>query len=237
MIGPGLRGQPRVRGEAARRTRRRSGSLRDLQYGQALDYPAIQVERQPPAGRTARRHRRSGRPVVRRRHVVEPLRRAELLGRSPDGHRLPGAGPGAAAAHDDARRSARRAGDGGRRRRKPLLGDLARIENATIVGEYDRVNGQRMVTLTANVAGEDLGRAAAQRARRRSRAPGTPPRGATVTVRGQIAAMRETFTQHHRGPASSRSWSSSCCSPRTSSRCGSRWSSSRRCRPCWPASS
>ena len=36
---------------------------------------------------------------------------------------------------------------------KPLLGDLARIENATIVGEYDRVNGQRMVTLTANVAG------------------------------------------------------------------------------------
>jgi multidrug efflux pump subunit AcrB len=36
---------------------------------------------------------------------------------------------------------------------KPLLGDLARIENATIVGEYDRINGQRMVTLTANVAG------------------------------------------------------------------------------------
>ena len=64
---------------------------------------------------------------------------------------------------------------------KPLLGDLARIENATIVGEYDRVNGQRMVTLTANVAGEDLGRAlthvhdgdsrgrASRRAGRRSR--------------------------------------------------------------------
>ena len=28
-----------------------------------------------------------------------------------------------------------------------------------MVGEYDRFNGQRMVTLTANVAGEDLGRA------------------------------------------------------------------------------
>ena len=39
-----------------------------------------------------------------------------------------------------------------------MLGDLARIENATIVGEYDRINGQRMVTLTANVVGEDLGR-------------------------------------------------------------------------------
>jgi multidrug efflux pump subunit AcrB len=73
-----------------------------------------------------------------------------------------------------------------------LLGDLARIENTTIVGEYDRINGQRMVTLTANVAGEDLGRAlrhvnaAIQRA-------GAPPRGVTVAVRGQLAAMEETF--------------------------------------------
>ena len=46
------------------------------------------------------------------------------------------------------------------RRSHPLLGDVARIENSTIVGEYDRVNGQRMVTLTANVFGEDLGRMA-----------------------------------------------------------------------------
>jgi multidrug efflux pump subunit AcrB len=74
-----------------------------------------------------------------------------------------------------------------------LLGDVAQIGNTTIVGEYDRINGQRMVTLTANVAGEDLGRvltrinAAIQRA-------GTPPRGATVAVRGQLAAMQETFT-------------------------------------------
>jgi multidrug efflux pump subunit AcrB len=73
-----------------------------------------------------------------------------------------------------------------------LLGDLARIENTTIVGEYDRINGQRMVTLTANVAGEDFGRAlnhvnaAIQRA-------GTPPRGTTVAIRGQLAAMEETF--------------------------------------------
>jgi multidrug efflux pump subunit AcrB len=49
-----------------------------------------------------------------------------------------------------------------------------------------------MVTLTANVYGEDLGRArthvnsAIQRA-------GQPPRGATVAVRGQLAAMNETF--------------------------------------------
>jgi multidrug efflux pump subunit AcrB len=75
---------------------------------------------------------------------------------------------------------------------KPLLGDLARIDNATIVGEYDRVNGQRMVTLTANVFGEDLGRAVAQVNAGISRA-GTPPRGATVAIRGQVAAMQDTF--------------------------------------------
>jgi multidrug efflux pump subunit AcrB len=75
----------------------------------------------------------------------------------------------------------------------PLLGDVARIENATIVGEYDRVNGQRMVTLTANVFGEDLGRVADRVDHAIARA-GAAPRGTTVTVRGQIAAMREAFT-------------------------------------------
>jgi multidrug efflux pump subunit AcrB len=76
---------------------------------------------------------------------------------------------------------------------RPLLGDLARIQNATIVGEYDRLNGQRLVTLTANVSGEDLGRAAT-RVNAAIRRAGDPPRGATVTVRGQLAAMQETFT-------------------------------------------
>jgi multidrug efflux pump subunit AcrB len=74
---------------------------------------------------------------------------------------------------------------------KPLLGDLASIEHATIIGEYDRINGQRMLTLTANVFGEDLGRASAQVNEAIGRA-GAPPRGATVAVRGQVAAMDET---------------------------------------------
>ena len=74
----------------------------------------------------------------------------------------------------------------------PLLGDVARIENATIVGEYDRFNGQRMVTLSANVAGEDLGRVATRVDQAIARA-GAAPRGTTVSVRGQIAAMRETL--------------------------------------------
>jgi Cu/Ag efflux pump CusA len=74
----------------------------------------------------------------------------------------------------------------------PLLGDVARIENGTVVGEYDRINGQRMVTLSANVAGEDLGRVATGVDAAIARA-GEPPRGAAVSVRGQIAPMRETL--------------------------------------------
>jgi multidrug efflux pump subunit AcrB len=49
-----------------------------------------------------------------------------------------------------------------------------------------------MITLSANVVGEDLGRAAAHVDEAITRA-GAPPRGTTVTVRGQIAPMRETF--------------------------------------------
>jgi multidrug efflux pump subunit AcrB len=74
----------------------------------------------------------------------------------------------------------------------PLLGDVARIENNTIAGEYDRFNGQRMVTMSANAFGEDLGRVASRVDQAIARA-GTPPRGATVAVRAQIAPMRETL--------------------------------------------
>src|SRR5439155_2352235 len=45
---------------------------------------------------------------------------------------------------------------------RPLVGDVARLAYGTVVGEYDRNNGQRIVTLTANVVGEDLGRAASR---------------------------------------------------------------------------
>jgi multidrug efflux pump subunit AcrB len=74
----------------------------------------------------------------------------------------------------------------------PLLGDVAHIENSTIVGEYDRFNGQRMVTISANTFGEDLGRIAHRVDQAIARA-GAPPRGATIAVRGQIAPMHETL--------------------------------------------
>ena len=79
-----------------------------------------------------------------------------------------------------------------RQSQHPLIGDLAKVGDGTIMGEYDRRNGLWMLTLSANTAGQDLGRvsksidAAIRRA-------GTPPRGTTVQVRGQIAPMHDTI--------------------------------------------
>ncbi len=75
----------------------------------------------------------------------------------------------------------------------PLVGDLARVTEGTTVGEYDRINGLWLLSLSANTAGEDLGRVA-NSIDAAIRNAGTPPRGVTVRVRGQIAPMRETLT-------------------------------------------
>jgi multidrug efflux pump subunit AcrB len=166
-------------------------TLRDLQFGQTLDYPAIEVNvnRQlagqlgvtvDQVGRSFAAATSSSRfitpnfwadprtGIAFQVQVEVPQPRMTTL---EDLRVVPVTAGGAAT---------------------PLLGDLASIENATIIGEYDRVNGQRMVTLTANAYGEDLGRVMNHVNHAIAQA-GQPPRGATVSVRGQLAAMRDTF--------------------------------------------
>lgn len=70
--------------------------------------------------------------------------------------------------------------------------DVASVTQGTMLGEYDRHNMQRMITVTANVAGEDLARAA-DRATKTIAGLGQLPKGVTVTLRGQVAPMRETL--------------------------------------------
>jgi multidrug efflux pump subunit AcrB len=184
----------KVRNELAQIT-----SLRDLQFGQSLDYPAIEVNvnRQmagqlgvtvDDVGRSFAAATSSSRFVAPNYwadprtgiafqvQVQVPQPQMKTL---EDLRVVPVTSGGVA---------------------KPLLGDVARIDNATVVGEYDRINGQRMVTLTANISGEDLGRAAAE-VNEAIRRAGPPPRGAAVTVRGQVAAMSETFANISAGLA------------------------------------
>jgi multidrug efflux pump subunit AcrB len=75
----------------------------------------------------------------------------------------------------------------------PLIRDLADVNAGTTMGEYDRRNGFRMLTISANIAGHDLGRVS-KSIEGAIRDTGTPPRGTSVQVRGQIAPMHETLT-------------------------------------------
>lgn len=74
----------------------------------------------------------------------------------------------------------------------PLVGDVATINEGTSIGQYDRINQQRMLTITADVNEVDLGTAAGE-VRSAIAAAGTPPRGVSVVMRGQIAPMQQTL--------------------------------------------
>jgi multidrug efflux pump subunit AcrB len=70
---------------------------------------------------------------------------------------------------------------------------LATVIDTTTVGEYDRYNMQRMVTVTANVHQEDLGHAAKKvEAVLRELAP-QKPHGVFVSLRGQVPPMENMF--------------------------------------------
>lgn len=71
-----------------------------------------------------------------------------------------------------------------------LVRDVAAIERGTMPGQYDRYNMKRQVTLTANLSGSDLGSVAKQVRQAIARA-GEAPTGSTVEVRGQIPPMLE----------------------------------------------
>ncbi len=166
-------------------------ALRDLQYGQALDYPAIQVDvnRQMAGqlGVTVDQVGRSFAAATSSSRFVAPNYWADP--RTGIAFQVQIEVPQPRMTNLEDLRVIPVSAEHGSH---ALLGDVATIGSATIVGEYDRINGQRMVTLTANVAGQDLGRTVTQVDQAIARA-GTPPRGASVTVRGQIGAMRETF--------------------------------------------
>ena len=76
---------------------------------------------------------------------------------------------------------------------RPLVGDVAQISYGTMPGEYDRYNQQRMLTITANIAGKDLGSVAHEVAAAVQKA-GNPPRGVAVNIRGQIPPMNQTLS-------------------------------------------
>jgi multidrug efflux pump subunit AcrB len=74
---------------------------------------------------------------------------------------------------------------------RPLVGDVAQVGYGTMVGEYDRYNQQRMITVTANIEGSDLSTAASDVNAAIARA-GEAPKGTRIDVRGQVPQMVQT---------------------------------------------
>ncbi|MBX9723054.1 MAG: efflux RND transporter permease subunit, partial [Candidatus Obscuribacterales bacterium] len=74
----------------------------------------------------------------------------------------------------------------------PYLRDLAKLSYGVMPGEIDHINQQRLISISANIMGEDLGKASKKVDAAIKRA-GEPPQGVFVKQRGQVPAMRETF--------------------------------------------
>jgi RND family efflux transporter MFP subunit len=166
--------------------------LRDVRYGQALDYPAIRV---------AIDRRRAGASDVTAEQIARSLVAATSSSRFvvPNYWPDPKSGIGyqvqveipyeiMQSVDDIATLPVDRGTGGG-----PgglLLRDVADVTRTTMPGQFDRYNMKRTVSLTANVVGTDLGRAAARVAAAVT-AAGEPPRGVKVDLRGQVAPLWE----------------------------------------------
>ncbi len=73
-----------------------------------------------------------------------------------------------------------------------MVRDVAFVRKGVRPGEIDRDMSERYVTLTANVEGEDMGRASDQ-VKQALAAAGEPPRGVRVETMGQLPPMLEMF--------------------------------------------
>jgi multidrug efflux pump subunit AcrB len=171
-------------------------SLRDLQYAQSLDYPSLQVEIDPD---------RAGQLGLTTADVARSLVAATSSSRYTNLNfwRDPASGngfqiqvevpPSKMTSLDDVAEIPVTPESGWTAASPPLVTDLARLDYGTTAGEVDRYNMQRVVSFTANLEGKPLGTALGDIRKAIARA-GTPPRGVTVALRGQVPAFEETLS-------------------------------------------
>jgi multidrug efflux pump subunit AcrB len=187
--GPSL-ADNRAYAEKLRRELGRIPSLRDLHYGLALDYPTVSVEldreRAGLSGVTAEDVARSVVAATSSSRFVVPNYWPDP--KTGIGYQVQVEIPYQAMNSVDQVETVpiQRPGLD----RQLLLRDVATVRKGTMPGEFDRYNMQRSVNLTANIAGEDLGRVAGHVRRALARV-GDPPKPATVDVRGQVRPLDE----------------------------------------------
>ncbi|MEI9914212.1 MAG: efflux RND transporter permease subunit [Candidatus Saccharibacteria bacterium] len=74
----------------------------------------------------------------------------------------------------------------------PFVRDVADVGFGTMPGEFDHYNMRRTISISANLASDDLG-GAAKEVQSAIDKLGKAPRGVKVTIRGQYPTMNETF--------------------------------------------
>ncbi len=163
--------------------------LRDLQFGQSLDYPTVDVnvDRQ-----------KAGLLGVRMSDVSRSLVTASWSSRFvvPNYWADPNSGVSyqvqvqVPQAQMDSIEQAKNLPIMQRNDHDLLLRDVASVTEGATVGQYQRYNMQRLVTVTANIANADLGKVA-QKVDAAIRELGPPPSGVTVNVRGQIVPLNQ----------------------------------------------
>ncbi len=79
-----------------------------------------------------------------------------------------------------------------RRLQRPLISDVAKVDYGVTTGELDRYNMMRMVSLTSNISGNDLGRVGDSVKEAVKRA-GKAPAGVFCDVMGQVPLLEDTF--------------------------------------------
>ncbi|MBW7891571.1 MAG: efflux RND transporter permease subunit [Chitinophagaceae bacterium] len=80
----------------------------------------------------------------------------------------------------------------------PVLGDIASFEIIHVPGQYDRVGPRRILTVSANIHKEDLGKATAD-VEEKLKEVEAPPRGVLVQVTGMSSLLKDTFSSLESG--------------------------------------
>jgi multidrug efflux pump subunit AcrB len=78
-------------------------------------------------------------------------------------------------------------------RQEPQLDQVAALKPGVMPGMIERYNGQRVVSVTANIHGLTLGEVA-RRINQTLSGIGAPPKGVSVRLRGQIPALEQTLS-------------------------------------------
>jgi len=186
----------RAHAEKLRRELAKLACLRDLQYSQTLDYPTLDVkidrDRARQFGLATTSVARSLVAATSSSRFIEPnFWRDPASGSSYQIHiEIP---QYKMASVEDVADVPVMPGTVDGQAGHPLLGDVAKLSFGTAIGEVDRYNMQRSVSLTANISGKPLGQVAGELRQAIDRA-GAPPRGATVDVRGQIPPLEQTLS-------------------------------------------